>query len=60
VRVKPLEALKHPFFDELRDQKTTLPNGTPLPDFFNFTTEESSSVTTELMDALIPKWYKKK
>ncbi len=36
-RLKPLEALLHPFFDELREKDTRLPNGSALPDLFNFT-----------------------
>jgi len=36
-RLKPMEALLHPFFDELREQRAKLPNGDPLPDLFNFT-----------------------
>ncbi|PWA97677.1 shaggy-related protein kinase kappa [Artemisia annua] len=31
-----VEACVHPFFDELRDPATCLPNGLPLPPFFNF------------------------
>lgn len=31
-----LEACVHPFFDELRDPNTRLPNGRPLPPLFNF------------------------
>lgn len=31
-----LEALVHPFFDELRDPNTRLPNGRFLPPLFNF------------------------
>lgn len=31
-----LEALIHPFFDELRDPNTRLPNGRFLPPLFNF------------------------
>lgn len=31
-----LEALIHPFFDELRDSDTRLPNGRFLPPLFNF------------------------
>lgn len=30
-RATPLEAMAHPFFDELRDPATTLPSGAPLP-----------------------------
>lgn len=31
-----LDALTHPFFDELRDPNTRLPNGRSLPPLFNF------------------------
>lgn len=31
-----LEALIHPFFDELRDPNSRLPNGRALPPLFNF------------------------
>lgn len=31
-----LEACAHPFFDELRDPETRLPNGHDLPPLFNF------------------------
>ena len=31
-----LEACIHPFFDELRDPNTRLPNARPLPPLFNF------------------------
>ena len=36
-RPRPLEALLDPYFDELRDQNTRLPNGQPMPDLFKFT-----------------------
>ena len=36
-RVTPIQALTDKFFDELKDKNTTLPNGKPLPDLFNFT-----------------------
>ena len=36
-RPRPLEALLDPYFDELRDQNTRLPNGQPMPDLFGFT-----------------------
>ena len=35
-RLRPLEALLHPFFNELREEKFTIPN-VKLPDFFDFT-----------------------
>ncbi|KAK4406853.1 Phosphoribosylamine--glycine ligase, chloroplastic [Sesamum angolense] len=36
LRCTALEACIHPFFDELRDPNTRLPNGRPLPPLFNF------------------------
>jgi glycogen synthase kinase 3 beta len=55
-RIKPLEALAHPFFDELRDEKTKLPNGDKLPSLFNFTQEEIS-INPQLVEKLTPSWY---
>jgi serine/threonine protein kinase len=37
LRPTPLQALLDPYFNELRDQNTRLPNGGPLPNLFNFT-----------------------
>lgn len=37
IRPRPLASLLDSYFDELRDPKTRLPNGMPLPDLFNFT-----------------------
>ena len=36
-RISILRAMAHPFFDELRDQRTYLPTGNCLPDIFAFT-----------------------
>lgn len=36
-RLRPIDALMHPWFDELRERRTKLPNGNDLPDLFNFT-----------------------
>ncbi|KAE8007919.1 hypothetical protein FH972_004476 [Carpinus fangiana] len=36
LRCTALEACIHPFFDELRDPNSRLPNGRPLPPLFNF------------------------
>nr|GMD58094.1 shaggy-related protein kinase epsilon [Ipomoea batatas] len=36
LRCTALEACIHPFFNELRDPNTRLPNGRPLPPLFNF------------------------
>lgn len=40
ARPHPLTALLDPYFNELRDPSTRLPNGQPLPDLFKFTAEE--------------------
>jgi glycogen synthase kinase 3 beta len=58
LRLKPLKALLHPFFDELRKQDTKLPNGEPLPnDLFNFSKEEYAT-DLKTVESLIPSWYK--
>ncbi len=69
-RLKPMESLLHPYFDELRDQRTRLPNGSPMPQLFNFTkgkdrffftppVEELGQVTPEQIARLVPSWYNK-
>ena len=39
-RLKPFEAMAHAYFDDLRKEDTKLPNGSALPDLFNFDAEE--------------------
>lgn len=58
LRTKPLKVLLHPFFDELRQQETLLPNGNKLPDLFNFSPEEIQT-DAESVKKLTPSWYKK-
>jgi glycogen synthase kinase 3 beta len=53
TRLKPLEVCAHPFFDELRDPNTRLPNGRPLPVLFNFAVEEQAAAKG-LLKQLIP------
>jgi glycogen synthase kinase 3 beta len=53
-RPKPLEALLHPFFDELRQPSCRLPTGEALPDLFNWTSEEVASAGSELLHRLTP------
>lgn len=51
-RVAPLEACSFPFFDELREPTTRLPNGREMPFLFNFSPEElamKSSVSHKLI-----------
>lgn len=44
-RVHPLQALCHPFFDELMNPETRLPNGTPLPTgLYDFTDDEKKAM----------------
>jgi serine/threonine protein kinase len=58
IRAKPLRALLHPFFDELRDENTRLPNGDKLPELFNFSQEELNS-DPQTVGKLTPVWFKK-
>ena len=37
LRLSPIEACVHHYFDELRDPATRLPPGRELPPLFNFT-----------------------
>ncbi|GFY88580.1 shaggy-like protein kinase 41 [Actinidia rufa] len=54
LRCTALEACVHPFFDELRDPSTRLPNGRPLPPLFNFKPQELSGVPPDIRHRLIP------
>ncbi|PIN04167.1 Glycogen synthase kinase-3 [Handroanthus impetiginosus] len=53
LRCTALEACAHPFFDELREPNTRLPNGRPLPPLFNFK-QELSGASPDLINKLIP------
>ena len=50
-------AMAHPFFDELRQEDLTLPNGNCIPDLFSFTDKEKECMGGEGRDNLIPEWY---
>lgn len=53
-RIKPFEALTHPFFDDLHKPETRLPNGHPLPpNLFVFSDEEKAHLTPEQQSRLI-------
>ncbi|KAJ6232817.1 protein kinase shaggy-related [Anaeramoeba flamelloides] len=54
ARINPLEACAHPFFDELRDPNTKLPNQRNLPELFDFDFEELNSVNNQIREKLIP------
>ena len=53
-RISMLDALSHPFFDELRDQATVMPNGKPLPPLFDFSDEEREYIPQPTLAKLIP------
>ena len=53
-RLNALEALAHPFFDELRDNETRLPDGSKLPDIFEFTEEEFQMSHDDLIEKSSP------
>ena len=51
-RATPLEAMAHPFFDELRDPMTTLPSGAPLPNLQDWLPGELSGASAEVVRVL--------
>lgn len=55
-RLAAMPLLLHPFFDELREENKTLPNGMNLPDLFSFTPNEFSLCSEDMLKALIPRW----
>lgn len=57
-RLKPLKALLHPFFDELRDPNTKLPNGDKLPDDLFMFTPEEITLDKATVEKLVPNWFK--
>ncbi|XP_027365648.1 glycogen synthase kinase-3 homolog MsK-3-like isoform X1 [Abrus precatorius] len=59
LRCSAVEALVHPFFDELRDPNTRLPNGRFLPPLFNFKANELKGVPLEMLVKLIPSHARK-
>lgn len=59
LRCTALEACAHPFFDELRDPNTQLPNAHPLPLLFDFTPQELQGASPELSHRLVPEHARK-
>lgn len=54
-RLEAFEALAHPFFDELREPGSKLPNSKPIPDVFNFTDDELRLATKKgMIKKLVP------
>ncbi|KAL6531477.1 DASH complex subunit ask1 [Orobanche minor] len=54
-----LDALIHPFFDELREPKADLPSSRFLPPLFNFKPHELKGVPMETLVKLIPEHARK-
>ncbi|XP_030746077.1 glycogen synthase kinase-3 beta-like isoform X2 [Sitophilus oryzae] len=54
ARISPLQACAHPFFNELREPGTRLPNGNELPPLFNFTDHELN-IQPSLNSVLVPR-----
>ncbi|XP_010413450.1 PREDICTED: shaggy-related protein kinase beta-like isoform X1 [Camelina sativa] len=59
LRCTALEACAHPFFDDLRDPRASLPNGRALPPLFDFTAQELAGASVELRHRLIPEHARK-
>ncbi|XP_043285548.1 glycogen synthase kinase-3 beta isoform X4 [Venturia canescens] len=55
LRITPLAACAHPFFNDLRQPGAVLPNGRALPPLFNFT-EQELRINPSLNSVLIPKY----
>lgn len=53
IRVSPLQACAHSFFDELRDSNSHLPNGKKLPQLFNFTAEGGVIISMFYIEFLV-------
>lgn len=48
----------HPYFDDLRDENLTFPQGNLLPDIFNFSKFEVEGMQPDNLMILVPKWYR--
>lgn len=59
LRCSALDAMIHPFFDELRDANTRLPNGRFLPPLFNFKPQELKGLPAETLTRVIPEHARK-
>ncbi|CAO1627592.1 unnamed protein product [Sympodiomycopsis kandeliae] len=53
ARLTAIEAMTHPFFDELRTGDSKMPNGRDMPPLFDFTREELS-IRPDLIHKLVP------
>ncbi|PXF49036.1 Glycogen synthase kinase-3 beta [Gracilariopsis chorda] len=53
LRLKPMQGLAHPYFDELRLPSCKLPSGKPLPSLFDFSEHEFRHAA-ELASTILP------
>lgn len=53
-RISAIDALTHPYFDELRDEGLVFPHGNLMPDLFNFSEFEIKSIDSQNLEILIP------
>jgi len=56
-RLKPAEALAHPYFDDLR-QQSFQNQDCKIPDLFNFTPDELKGINSLVIETLTPSWKK--
>lgn len=57
-RLKPIDALMHPYFDPIREKKIII-NKHEITDLFNFTQDEKEGYE-RLITKITPSWYNKK
>jgi glycogen synthase kinase 3 beta len=58
-RLKPMEAVAHPYFNDLRNQNFQIQE-CKIPELFNFTAEELGGVKQDILEILIPAWKRSK
>jgi serine/threonine protein kinase len=51
-RPKPIQALLHPFFDDIRNKEATLPNGDTLPMEFLYFSQEETKLFPDIVQKL--------
>lgn len=54
ARITAVDALAHPYFDELRDPYACLPNGDPFPMLFDFSEYELRNASPAIRETIVP------